>query len=280
MRYQVLACDYDGTLAQHGSVDAATLAGLERLLASGRRLVLVTGRERPDLEKTFDRLDLFEWVVAENGALLYRPATHEEKPLAAPPPGKFLHELRQRGVAPLSVGRVIVATREPHEKTVLQAIHDLGLELHVIFNKGSVMVLPAGINKATGLVEALKLMKLSPHNAVAVGDAENDHAMLRLCECAVAVANALPTVKETADLVMQSPHGHGVVELIDQLVADDLQRCEGNLVRHHLPLGTTGESTEVTLPPYGPAILKAGPFTKGGRNRADPAAWEWREKTK
>ena len=207
MRYLALCCDYDGTLAHDGRVDEPTLAGLEQLLASGRRLVLVTGRELPDLQATFPRLDLFERVVAENGALLYRPATREEKPLAERPPDAFVELLRSRGVAPMSVGRVIVATWQPHEHAVLEAIRELGLELQVIFNKGAVMVLPAGVNKATGLAAALEEMGLSPHNVVGVGDAENDHAFLSLCECSAAVANALPTVKETADLTTRPTTG-------------------------------------------------------------------------
>jgi hydroxymethylpyrimidine pyrophosphatase-like HAD family hydrolase len=263
MRYLVLACDYDGTLAHDGRVDDATIAALQRLLASGRRLVMVTGRELADLQKTFSRLDLFEWVVAENGALLYRPSTREQKPLGPPPPQAFLHELQRRGVAPFSAGKVIVATWEPHEKTVLDVIHAMGLELHVIFNKGAVMVLPAGISKATGLAAALKEMKLSSHNTVGVGDAENDHAFLRFCECSVAVANALPGVKETADFVTASDHGAGVVDLIDQMIATDLKELEGRLKRHHIPLGTTPEGAEVTLPPYGPKVLIAGPSASG-----------------
>src|SRR5215468_1241135 len=102
MRYLALCCDYDGTLAHDGRVHSATLAGLERLLASGRRLVMVTGRELPDLQAIFPRLDLFERVVAENGALLYRPASREEKPLAERPPGRFIERLRQRGVDPVA----------------------------------------------------------------------------------------------------------------------------------------------------------------------------------
>ena len=218
MRYLALACDYDGTLAQDGLVDEPTLAALERLLASGRRLILVTGRELPELQKTFPHLDLFERVVVENGALLYRPGTREEKTLAEPPPQAFVRTLKERGVGPLSVGRVIVATWHPHETTVLETIRDLGLELQVIFNKEAVMVLPAGVNKATGLAAALKELGLSPHNVVGVGDAENDHAFLSLCECAVAVANALPMLKEKADLVTDGRRGAGVAELIGRLV--------------------------------------------------------------
>src|ERR1700754_3220109 len=148
MRYLALCCDYDGTLATDGRLEPETIAALEKLIASGRRLVMVTGRELDELKTVCSRLDLFEYVVAENGALLYHPATGTEKPLAAPPPEKFLASLRAHGVGPISVGRVIVATWEPHETRVLETIRDLGLELQVIFNKGAVMVLPAGVNKA------------------------------------------------------------------------------------------------------------------------------------
>jgi HAD superfamily hydrolase (TIGR01484 family) len=263
MRYLALACDYDGTIAHDGRVDQPTLAALEKVLASGRKLLLVTGREIPDLKKTFEHLDLFEWVVAENGALLYRPGNREEKPLAEPPPAKFVRRLREHGVERISVGRVIVATRQPHENAVLDTIRELGLELQVIFNKGAVMVLPTGVNKATGLVAALKELGLSPHNVVGVGDAENDHAFLTLCECSAAVANALPTVKETADFVTRSDHGAGVAELIDHLVADDLRQVEGRLVRHHLLLGTRPDGKAVKVPPFGTNVLIAGPSGSG-----------------
>jgi len=226
VRYLALACDYDGTLAHHGTVDEPTMAALERLRASGRKLLLVTGRELDDLAQVFPHLNLFERVVAENGALLYRPATNEAKPLAEPPPELFANALRQRGVAPVSVGRVIVATWQPHEHTVLQVIRDLGLELQIIFNKGAIMVLPAGVNKATGLTAALKELRLAPPQVVGVGDAENDHAFLGLCGCGAAVANALPSLKHEAQLVTRGDHGAGVQELVEELLANDLKRCQ------------------------------------------------------
>ena len=127
---------------------------------------------------------------------------------------------------------MIVATSHPHENTVLETIRDLGLELQVIFNKGAVMVLPSGVNKATGLSAALDELGLSPHNVVGIGDAENDHAFLSLCECAVAVANALPILQERADWVTQREHGGGVIECINQLLASDLRELEPQLARH------------------------------------------------
>ena len=222
MRYFALASDYDGTLATHGEVTPSTLAALERFIASGRKLVMVTGRELDELISVFPRLDLFHAVVAENGALLDRPATKEERKLADPPPPGFVERLRARGIERISVGRVIVATWEPHEATVLDVIKEMGLELQVIFNKGAVMILPAGVNKGTGLAEALHDLGLSLEHTVGVGDAENDHAFLRACACGVAVANALPSLKDEADLVTRASHGDGVTELIDRMIEDDL----------------------------------------------------------
>src|SRR5688572_9226144 len=169
MRYFALACDYDGTLARHGQVEAATIAALERVRASGRKLLLVTGRQLDDLCKVFAEVELFDCVVAENGAVVYDPQTRRQRSLGEPPPTTFVEALRRRYI-PVSVGSVIVATWEPHERVVLETIRDQGLELQVIFNKGAVMVLPAGVSKASGLAAGLDDLGLSPHNVVGVGD--------------------------------------------------------------------------------------------------------------
>jgi haloacid dehalogenase-like hydrolase len=88
-----------------------------------------------------------------------------------------------------------VASWKPQQDAVLEAINDLGLELQIVFNKGAVMVLPAGINKASGLLTALRELALSPINAVAIGDGENDHALLKACGCAVVPAQMLPLAR-------------------------------------------------------------------------------------
>jgi HAD superfamily hydrolase (TIGR01484 family) len=74
-----LATDFDGTLAHDGTVNALTIAAMQDFKATGRRLILVTGRELPDLKDTFPKLRLFDRVVAENGALVYDPATENER---------------------------------------------------------------------------------------------------------------------------------------------------------------------------------------------------------
>jgi len=222
MRYLALASDYDGTLAQDGVVSDGTLRAIERLLHSGRSFILVTGRELGDLRTVFPRLDLCRRVVAENGAVTYDPATRETTILASPPPQSFVDDLRRRGVEGISMGDVIVATWRAYEKQVAEAIRDSGLELQIVFNKESVMVLPSGINKMTGLRVALRELGLSARNIVGIGDAENDHAFMESCECAVAVGNAIPALKEMADYVTRGERGEGVAEIIEKIIGSDL----------------------------------------------------------
>lgn len=220
MAFDILATDYDGTLAHDGIVDEPTLAAVDRWLAAGKRAWLVTGRELEDLQKTFAHLDRFERVVAENGAMVYDPATRFTRMLTESPPEKFVEALKARGV-PISVGRSIVATVEPYESIALELIREQGLEWHVVFNKGSVMVLPAGVTKATGLNAVLEELKVDRTTVAGIGDAENDHAFLAACGLAVATANALPLLKERAHWVTREPRGAGVAELIDRLLSGE-----------------------------------------------------------
>jgi HAD superfamily hydrolase (TIGR01484 family) len=257
MNFVALATDYDGTLAEDGVVAPQTLEALERFKKAGNRLILVTGRELPDLRCAFDRLDLFDAVVAENGAVLLLPGTGEERKLAPSPPPALVDALRARKVEPLSVGRSIVATWEPNEGIVLDVVHKLGLELQVIFNKGAVMCLPPGINKASGLEATLGALRLSALNVVGIGDAENDQAFLSARGCAVAVANALDGVKANADIITRAPRGAGVTELIDRWL-DDSEQLFGNVRRHDVYLGEDSTGAAVRLTPDGGAVLIAG----------------------
>jgi hydroxymethylpyrimidine pyrophosphatase-like HAD family hydrolase len=268
MRYHALVTDYDLTIAEHSVVSDQTIKALERVRASGRSLIMVTGRELDDLLRVFPRTDLFDRIVAENGALLYRPATREERLLAEPPPVEFIRAVRAAGISPLCEGKVIVATLRPNEIEILGMIRDLGLELHVIFNHTAVMVLPSGTNKASGLKAALNELGLSPHNCVGVGDAENDHAFLSYTGCSVAVGNALDALKKHMDFVTKGEAGKGVEELIDQLLDSDLRFLD-SVVRHQIPLGTRPDGSEVTLGSYGLGVLIAGTSGAGKSTHAN-----------
>ena len=209
-----LATDFDGTLADLGVVDAATLDALIGLRRSGVRVILVTGRRLDSLRAAFPRTTVFDRIVAENGAVVHDPATGATRSIAPLPDARLVAALAARGVEPLNVGESIVATREPMDVIVREVLAELGLDLHVVYNKGAVMILPQGIDKSTGLVHALRDLGLDAEGVVGVGDAENDAPFLRACGRSAAVANALPPIKAIADVRLAGHHGHGVIELI------------------------------------------------------------------
>ena len=257
MNFVALATDYDGTLATEGRLDASSLIELKRLKAANKRLILITGRQMPDLKTVCDALALFDRVIAENGAVMYVPETQEYRLLGPRPPEPLLRLLRERGVSPLSVGDCIIATWTPHEQEILSAIRELNLDWQLIFNKGAVMCLPPGVNKASGLVAALESLNLSPHNVIGAGDAENDIAFLSDCGCSVAVANALEPVKAMADITMPLPRGAGVARLARQWLEDPATLFAA-LRRHDIYLGERADgSGTVALPATG-SILIAG----------------------
>jgi hypothetical protein len=218
-KYLALATDYDGTIAQHGDVTDATRDALLRWQEAGRKLILVTGRELPDLQKACPFTKSFDCIVAENGAMLYWPASGEKKILAAAPPREFIQRLRTRGVSPLSFGEAIVATQENYKGVVLEVIEELGLKLKVILNKGALMILPTSVDKATGLIAAAEAMNLALADIAGVGDAENDQVFLALCGYSAAVGNALSFLKKQVHYVTKATHGAGVEELIEKLLA-------------------------------------------------------------
>lgn len=262
-RYLVLVTDYDGTIATHGTVPDVVLAAIRRLRDSGRHVILATGRRLEDLLKACPHIDVFSYVVAENGAVTYDPKLRETTLLAEPLPREFIAALEQTNIGPLEIGTIIVSSRSINRATVMGLIQASGLELKIVFNRDAIMILPTGITKASGTRYALRKLGLSSHEIIAVGDAENDHSILQIAECPVAVANAVDAIKKAAAFVTRSEAGEGVVELIDDLIATDLEIVDPLLHRHHIALGTRLDGTTVCIPPFGYNILVAGPSESG-----------------
>jgi len=221
MTLDVLATDYDGTLASDGRVPESTIASLRRARDAGIRLVLVTGRTLDDLFDRFEPVALFERVVAENGAVVHDPTCGTTLALAEAPPAELVEALARDGV-PLSIGRTIVATVESYQLQLRQAISDLDLAWHVTSNRAARTALPVEVTKATGRLRALTDMGAATDRTVGVGDAENDIALLRVCGLAAAVADSLPCVLAVADVVTEKAAGAGIAQLIDRWLAGEL----------------------------------------------------------
>src|SRR5262249_35319934 len=199
----------------------------------------------------------FARVGAGTGAVLPAPHQDPHELLASPPPVAFLDQLPRLGV-PFSSGHVIVSTVLPYAPRLLTAIHAVGLEMQIVFNRDSVMALPGGVSKASGLVVALGRLGMSRHNTVGVGDGENDHAFLAQVRFAVAVGAAVPALKASADWVPPAANGAGVRELVAALLDDDLTAVRARTPPRTVAVGTTADGTPVTVPLFGTNLLVTG----------------------
>jgi hypothetical protein len=262
MKFHVLACDYDGTLASAGKISPRTMDALRRVRETGRRILLITGRQFDDLLEVCPQIDFFDLVIAENGAVLFDPAAKRVEELAQPPPAAFLAALTERNV-PFAKGRIIVATVVPHETAVVEAIRRLGLELQIIFNKEAVMVLPSGISKQSGLRAALLRLGISAYDTIGIGDAENDHAFLRRVGLSVAPANAVPALAAEVDVVTRAANGAGVCEFVDGTLLGDPELLRAALMKRTVELGVTREGEAVRYPVFGPNLLITGSSGSG-----------------
>jgi hydroxymethylpyrimidine pyrophosphatase-like HAD family hydrolase len=263
MIVHVLACDYDGTIADEGRLAPDTIAMLARVRESGRKLFLVTGRMLDDLKSVCPDVDrIFDLVVAENGGLLYAPDRREVRRLGDAPEPALIEALQRRGV-PFDLGSSILATTAAYSEAALAAIRETGVERSLVFNKGALMLLPGGVTKGTGLNAALDTVQLSARNLAGVGDGENDHAFLSMCECACAVADAVAALRERADVVAAGPGSRGAIEFIERHVLRDLADLAPRLTRHTIKIGEDLAGAPVGVGAHCTHLLVVGPSATG-----------------
>ena len=256
---RAIALDLDGTIATHDVVAPEVLSAVVRARLRGLRLLLVTGRTIAALEGQFPGLITeFDAVVAENGAVLVGLDRHR---LLADPVNRALADsLGRRGMG-MNRGEVLLAMSAEHDAAVLREVADRGLDCLLLRNRGELMVLPAGVSKGSGLLAALDLFGLSAHNAIAVGDAENDHAMFDVAELAAATANAVPSVREHADFVLDEANGAGVIGLLGSPVLDGEQRRSSR--RRQVRVGTFADGSPTLLSSMCATVMIVGGSGRG-----------------
>jgi hypothetical protein len=222
MHLTALATDGDGTLLEDGKMSDRTATAIGRARTAGVSILLVTGETKDELEK-FPRPELIDFIVAENGALLLDPkAKLKETLLGKTPPVELLARLKAAGLKDLTVGHSIISLDTRHEALVNEIVESLNCGWRVIRNRHDVMLLPPGIDKASGLKAALRHLNIASEQVVAVGDAENDYAMFKFARVGVAVSSAVQFLKKRADHVTRGGAGDGIVELIDLILRDAL----------------------------------------------------------
>ena len=270
--FRAVAIDLDGTLASNDSVDPAVLQAIETARRE-RRMILVTGRTMDDLRTGFaDLTDRFDAVVTENGGVLHTPASTRR--LAEPVDLMVDKALADRAVVARR-GQVLVAVDGGDVGIVVQVLTELGLDCQVMHNRAAAMILPAGVTKGSGLLTALDELGLSAHNTIAVGDAENDFALLQAAEVGVAVANAVPSLAEHADLRLDRHDGEGITALLaGPLLAGQQRLCPP---RRWVQVGEFDDGQAACVPASQASMLITGDTGAGKSYLAGLLAERWIE---
>jgi hydroxymethylpyrimidine pyrophosphatase-like HAD family hydrolase len=257
----VLALDYDGTSASDDVMDPGVRSAIADARARRIVVVLVTGRRLTDLRRVAGDLHFLDAVVAENGAVLHLPESGYSAVLAPPPAVALLQELTMRGIVH-APGECLVEASAADAQGILDAIRSRELPLSIHFNRGRLMVLPQAISKATGLREALTILRLSERNTMGFGDAENDHELLRACEIGAAAGWGSESVRAIADLVVEGKSPADLGPYLQRLIACG-QLPAAKTARRSLLLGHTDQGESFELAVRGRNVLVAGDARSG-----------------
>jgi hydroxymethylpyrimidine pyrophosphatase-like HAD family hydrolase len=255
MKFSVLALDYDGTIAREGKTHSTIVDAIREARSRGITVILVTGRILADLRRMFDTQDLFDVIVAENGAAI-QYSTGRIRLLGGPAPQPFLDELRRLEVE-FELGDCVVGADAVETPKIIAAIRKLQSSLILAFNHDRVIVLPQGITKATGLREALKSLRLSLHNCIGIGDAENDYALLDACEIGVAVGWGSSSLHTIADEILEGLWPDAIANYI-RGVTRQTKLPPKRVDSQRLLLGHTSEADRIETVIRGRDVLVAG----------------------
>ena len=256
MKLGAIALDYDGTIATHGVMHADVRAAIGVARDAGVAVILATGRRLDDLKQVAGDLGCFDVVVAENGAVLDFPLRGRHVLLGRPPATTFVEELTRRGVV-FEAGECLVEADAATSGSIIDVIHALQQPLVLTFNRGRVMVLPQAIGKSTGLREALTTLRLSIHNTIAIGDAENDHDLLDACEVGTAVEWGSPVLLAVADDVIRGSGPEAVAGYIREMARRG-ELTAAQMGRRRILLGHQHDGTAVSLAVRGRPVVIAG----------------------
>jgi len=215
-RARAIVADYDRTITNPDLTPSRKALNSIRRAKDRLKLlfILASGRPLSYFTNYGEIVNVCDAIVAENGAVIFLPKRNEKKVFGLEA-SSSIKELIARLNVPADFFEVIASIPRAYESVVANALKESGLPATMEYNVDSIMVLPRGVSKLNGVLEALRMLEGDEGDFIAFGDGENDVDVMRKASIAIAVANASPQVKEVAHYVTSKPYGDGVAELLD-----------------------------------------------------------------
>ena len=219
---KVFAIDIDGTLTENGGgmVHLAALAKLRYLEKMGYNVIYVTGRSSIEAYVLAVFGGTTRIAIGENGGAI-TTAPQEHRLLASKEKCMQGYQMLKKSINGVKIKPAfprmseVVLLRTFDLKEGQKILDECGLPLYLSDSKYAFHINEKGINKASGLKEALNMLKTNPKEVVAIGDSETDVPLYDICGFSIALDHAEESVKAKADHVVGGREGTGLIEAID-----------------------------------------------------------------
>ena len=220
-KIELIALDYHGTLSfrKKSNIWSVTSDVIETLLKArkyGIKLAIVTsgsGKTVPENIRSLSDILAFEngtVIIYDGKCLMYKPKEWN----------KIRNLFLAENIRPKSIGRVVIVYSIAYSGKIKEVIVRHGLQNYVdiIRNVNRLVVAPKNSGKDLALRRIKKILNIKG-KVLALGDGENDVALLREANVGIAPANAVEDVKRVADYVCNKANGECVKEVIENIIS-------------------------------------------------------------
>ncbi|EOL50796.1 Cof-type HAD-IIB family hydrolase [Enterococcus caccae] len=179
--------------------------------------------------------DLFELAsslnvpldILSDGLVLQLPTTKDYESLYSQL-NKLLtyesHELAQL-TADRIYNKAVIAVDQTYLDEQIQKIPDPFYDRYEIIKTRSNLLefMPKGITKAYGISLLARDLGIKQEEIMTIGDEENDLPMIEYAGLGVAMENAVPRVKDLADVITDTNDNDGVAQAVEKFVLEPLE---------------------------------------------------------
>jgi len=226
---KIFAVDIDGTITLNGcgTIHLGVLKKLRALKDEGHKIILVTGRSSVEgyLLSVFGGLTHI--AVGENGGCITYGDVMRHKVIGnkadciqalAFLQNRVNAQIQEKPVFPRMAEVVLERTFEIDKAQKI--LDDEGLSVSLFDSGYAYHINSNGVNKATGFIEALKILNADVKDSIAIGDSETDIPLFKITPNNIAVKNSIKDLKKIARIVTTKESGEGVLEGLDMISSE------------------------------------------------------------